>query len=294
MMSVDEALTLAETVLEAEEEPLNDVQEIIFRECWQGRTSYEAIAHVSGYDKEYLKCAGAKLWQQLSDAFGEKVKKSNLKSVIRRYAQQHHLKPRNLVIEVNLSGASISGDNIGGENMQGHLREANFCLHDSPPQKTSQEKPPPRSKFRHRHFHSSEKIAGFPEKAYQWHGWEFDSEAEVKIAEALDRTGVLFFPNAQGRLTSATGRENSVPGFLICYQGKWGLLAVKKGISPENVAEIMPENVAEIMPGDDERSRLFQSLKSQGIHLIADYDVAECLKESDRIVQDFLDHLSNA
>ena len=287
MMSVDEALTLAETVLEAEEEPLNDVQEIIFRECWQGRTSYEAIAHVSGYDKEYLKCAGAKLWQQLSEAFGKKVKKSNLKSVIRRYAQEHPLKlPRNLVIEVNLSGASISGDNIGGENILGDLSEANFCLHDSPPQKTSQEKPPPRSKFRHRHFYSSEKIDRFPEKTDQWHGWQFNSEAEVKIAEALDQTGVLFFPNGKGRLTSARGRENSVPGFLICDRGKWGLLAVKKGIPPENVAEIMP--------GDDERSRLFQSLKSQGIHLIADYDVAECLKESDRIVQDFLDHLSNA
>lgn len=77
-----------------------------------------------------------------------------------------------------------------------------------------------------------------------------------------------------------------MPGFLICYQGKWGLLAVKKGISPENVGEIMP--------GDDERSRLFPSLKYLGIHLIADYDVAECLEESDRIVQDFLDHLSNA
>ena len=136
MMSVDEALTLAEIVLEAEEEPLNDVQEIIFRECWQGRTSYEAIAHVSGYDKEYLKCAGAKLWQQLSEAFGEKVKKSNLKSVIRRYAQEHNLKPRNLVIEVNLSGASISGENISGENTLGHLSEAHFCVNDSQQKKT--------------------------------------------------------------------------------------------------------------------------------------------------------------
>ena len=56
----------------------------------------------------------------------------------------------------------------------------------------------------------------------------------------------------------------------------------------------MPENVGEIMPGDDERSHLFQSFQFQGIHLIADYDVVECLEESDRIVQDFLDHLSNA
>jgi signal transduction histidine kinase len=97
---------------------------------------------------------------------------------------------------------------------------------------------------------------------------------------------VLFFPNAQGRITSPAGRENSPLGFLICHQGKWGLLAVKKGISAENVAENMIPN--------DERSRLFQSFKSQGIQLIADYDVAECLEDSDRIVQDFLDHLSNA
>lgn len=136
MMNVEEALTIAETVLEAEEDPLNDVQEMIFRECWQGRISYEAIAHVSGYDKEYLKCAGSKLWQQLSDAFGERVKKSNLKSVIRRYADKHHLKPRNLVIEVNLSGASISGEHISGENTLGHLSEAHFCVNDSQQKKT--------------------------------------------------------------------------------------------------------------------------------------------------------------
>ncbi len=143
--------------------------------------------------------------------------------------------------------------------------------------KNAEENSPPQSKFRHRHFISSEKIDRFPEKTYQWHGWQFDSEAEVKIAEALDRLGVLFFPNAQGRLTSATGRENSPLGFLICHQGKWGLLAVKKGISAENVTEI-----AAIMHGEASRSRLFQSLKSQGIYLIADYDVAECLEESDR------------
>lgn len=63
LMNVDEALTIAETVLDEvldEADPLNDVQEIIFRECWQGRRSYEAIADVSGYEKEYLKSIGAK------------------------------------------------------------------------------------------------------------------------------------------------------------------------------------------------------------------------------------------
>jgi hypothetical protein len=210
----------------------------------------------------------------LSDAFGEKVKKSNLKSVIRRYAQKHNLKPRNLVIEVNLSGDNIIGDNIGGENILGDLSEARFCVNDSnnsQPQKNSDNKIATESTSRVRDH-----------KTYEWHGWEFDLEAEVKIAEALDQVGVLFFPNARSRFSSPNGRETSEAGFLICHRGKWGLLLVQGGSSHfEPIA-------------DDERSRLFQSLKSQGIHLIADYDVAECLEESDRFVQDFLDHLTNA
>ncbi len=35
-ITVEEALAIAEAVLE--DQPLNKVQEIIFRECWQGRT----------------------------------------------------------------------------------------------------------------------------------------------------------------------------------------------------------------------------------------------------------------
>lgn len=272
-MNVDEALTIAETVLE-EAEPLNDVQELIFRQCWQGRKSYEAIAHVSGYEKEYLKSIGAKLWQQLSDAFGEKVKKSNLKSVIRRYAQQHGLKPRNLAIEVNLSGASISGEHISGENILGHLSDARFCLNDSnnsQPQKKSDENTSSESTSRARHHKTH--------KTYEWNGWQFASEAERKIAAALDRAGVLFFPNAQGRLSSPNGRETSEAGFLICHQGKWGFLIVKDSRSHlEPIA-------------DDERSRLYQS---QGIHLIANYDASECMEQSDRIVENFLDNLNNA
>lgn len=274
-MNVDEALTIAETVLD-EADPLNDVQELIFRECWQGRKSYEAIAHVSGYEKEYLKSIGAKLWQQLSDAFGEKVKKGNVKSVIRRYAQQHDLKPRNLAIEVNLSGASISGDNIGGENILGDLSEARFCVNDSnnsKPQKKSDENTSTESTSRTRD-HKIHKT----HKTYEWNGWQFASEAEVNIAAALDRAGVLFFPNAQGRFSSPNGRETSEAGFLICHQGKWGLLIVQDSRSHlEPIA-------------DDERSRLFQT---QGIHLIADRDATECLEESDRIVENFLDHLNH-
>ncbi len=72
-MTVDEALAIAEVVLDGE--CLNDVQELIFRQCWEGRCSYQEIAKLSKYDDEYIKSIAAKLWKQLSDAFDEKVKK---------------------------------------------------------------------------------------------------------------------------------------------------------------------------------------------------------------------------
>ncbi|MEM1168593.1 MAG: hypothetical protein AAGJ08_05805 [Cyanobacteria bacterium P01_H01_bin.35] len=66
------------------------------------------MAKNSPYDSEYIKSVGAKLWRKLSKAkvFGEKVKKNNLKSVIRRYLQRHqYFKPPNLV------GGSLITDN---------------------------------------------------------------------------------------------------------------------------------------------------------------------------------------
>jgi len=47
-MTVDEALAIVETVLE-DDEQLNDVQELIFKQCWEGRQSYEEIAKLSKY-----------------------------------------------------------------------------------------------------------------------------------------------------------------------------------------------------------------------------------------------------
>ncbi|MEG4342088.1 hypothetical protein QUB70_02200 [Microcoleus sp. A003_D6] len=71
-MTVDEALAIVETVLD-DDEQLNDVQELIFRQCWEGRHSYEEISQLSQYNDEYIKALAAKLWKQLSDAFDEKV-----------------------------------------------------------------------------------------------------------------------------------------------------------------------------------------------------------------------------
>ena len=61
---------------------------------------------------------------------------------------------------------------------------------------------------------------------HTWENLRFRSKTEIKIAEALDRTGVLFVPNSLARLTTPKGRENKEADFLICYNGKWGVLEV--------------------------------------------------------------------
>src|SRR5260221_13242884 len=53
-----------------------------------------------------------------------------------------------------------------------------------------------------------------------WQNLRFRSESEKKIAEALDRAGVLFLPNCLARLTTPDGRKNKEPDFVICSQGR--------------------------------------------------------------------------
>lgn len=83
-MSVDEALLFLDSILP---QHLNDVQELVFRQSWEGR-SYPEVAKSAGYDAEYIKLIGYQLWKLLSQVLGEKVTKNNLQSVLRRKAQQ--------------------------------------------------------------------------------------------------------------------------------------------------------------------------------------------------------------
>ncbi|MBE9002138.1 MULTISPECIES: AAA-like domain-containing protein [unclassified Nostoc] len=82
-MNIEEALVILDTFLE---HSLSDVQEIIFRQAWEGKT-YPDIAESCGYDANYIKDVGSKLWKLLSQAFGEEVTKSNFRSVLRRRSQ---------------------------------------------------------------------------------------------------------------------------------------------------------------------------------------------------------------
>lgn len=64
---------------------LNTVQQLIIEAAWfEPRHCYEKIAQ-KGYSSSYLKQdVGPKLWRLLSDIFGEKIKKNNLRATVER------------------------------------------------------------------------------------------------------------------------------------------------------------------------------------------------------------------
>ena len=80
-------MTIAETIQTIErllpQGHLTKIQTLILQQSWEGR-SYLEIAREFGYDPGYIKDTGAKLWQQISGALGEKVTKQNLKGVVNR------------------------------------------------------------------------------------------------------------------------------------------------------------------------------------------------------------------
>jgi WD40 repeat protein len=82
-MTTEEALFLLDSAFQAKQ--LNTIQELVFREAWEGR-SYGEIAEQLGYDSEYIRQIGAQVWRLLSQELGFKVSKSNFHAVLRRQA----------------------------------------------------------------------------------------------------------------------------------------------------------------------------------------------------------------
>lgn len=257
-MTFDEAIAIAETALNYDR--LNKVQEIVFRQSWEGR-SYIEIAKSAGYEYDYIKDAGAKLWKLLSKALEEKVKKDNLKSVLKRYLRRSQVNlQRNLTIEVNLTGANLSGANLSGARLFANLNEADYGQADL--DKTINA--------------DSETELYNLEKEINWNGFCFHSDAQVKIAEILDRTSTLFIPNSQLRLPTPEGRQNLEADFLIFHQNKLGMLKIDRESSHQNSTE-------------DEMCGL--SIDS-GICLVKHYDATRCSEQPDLVVQEFLEILS--
>ncbi len=283
-MTVDEALALVETVLDYDR--LNRVQELVFRESWEGR-SYTEIAKSSGYEADYLKDTGAKLWKLLSKALGEEVKKNNLQSVLKRYLRRTQVNSqRNLTIKVNLSGANLSGANLRGAGLFANLYEADW--HSRNPGKTivPDENTKSSRKIIPTEYEPNEEIQPNSEEgSLYWNGWRLRSPEEVKIAEALDRAGILFFPNSRARLTTPEGRQNQDFDFLICHEGKLGILGVwhQDATTEEERVSHSVEALQQL--------RLF---KEHGIQIIQHYDASLCSEQPDRVVREFMEILSQA
>lgn len=78
-MDVEDALKILDALPELER--LKDVQELVFRQSWKGKT-YQEIAEESGYSSEHIRDVGFRLWQFLSDVLGIKVTKSNIHAIL--------------------------------------------------------------------------------------------------------------------------------------------------------------------------------------------------------------------
>lgn len=273
-MTVEEALDLIEAALNYER--LNKVQELVFRESWEGR-SYKEIAGNSEYHYDYIKDVGAKLWKELSEVFGEEVKKNNLQSVLKRHKRQTQINSQNHLIEVNLNGANLSGATLSVADLSGARLSANSNLSEADSlQAVLHRVAMPVNKTKSDEEEHNQGIqSNSEEEIYYWNGLEFRSQAQVKIAEALDRANVPFLPNSKVRLTTTEGRENQEFDFLVFHQGKSGILQVSES------DEVRYE----------ESDRLFQS---HGIQIIKHYDATRCREEPDLIVQEFLEMLSQA
>ncbi|MBE7386128.1 MAG: AAA-like domain-containing protein [Leptolyngbya sp. SIO1E4] len=91
-MQSDEALAILDQLLP--NHPLNNLQETVFSQVWEGKT-YAEIADACGYEHNYIRDVGFRLWQILSEALGQKVSKSNIRALLGRYARTHQ--PRTAV-----------------------------------------------------------------------------------------------------------------------------------------------------------------------------------------------------
>lgn len=84
-LEISQALKIIDRTLEPKK--LNKVQELVLRECWFDKT-YQEIAVGSGYDCDYIRVVGSRLWQALSRAFGRKVSKNNFKSILKQKSEK--------------------------------------------------------------------------------------------------------------------------------------------------------------------------------------------------------------
>ncbi len=89
-MTGQKALKIFDRLLEQNQlAKLKDTQSVVLLQIYEGK-SYREIGENLDYDPDYIKQIAANLWQMLSGIVGEKVAKSNIKSILQRYELELH------------------------------------------------------------------------------------------------------------------------------------------------------------------------------------------------------------
>lgn len=122
-------------------------------------------------------------------------------------------------------------------------------------------------------------INGIP--TLNWANLRFRSQSEIRVARILYQKGALFFPNCLCRVDGSQGRVRREADFLVCHQGRWGILEV----------DGEPFHPPSRTVQDHERDRLF---KNAGIRLVEHYDATECYDAPHKVVDSFLSLLSTS
>lgn len=81
-MSIEEVLEAVERILLPKQ--LDSVEQLVLCQSWLGQT-YSEMAESSSYGSDYIKEVGSRLWQELSEALGQRVTKKNLYLVLKGY-----------------------------------------------------------------------------------------------------------------------------------------------------------------------------------------------------------------
>ncbi|MEL6462905.1 MAG: AAA-like domain-containing protein [Cyanobacteria bacterium J06621_15] len=111
-MNADEALKIVE--LQVLSRQLSPIERLIFTQSWEGK-GYMEMAQGSGYNSNYFKEVGSKLWHNLSEILGEKVSKKNLQIVFKDY----QLSATN--IDDNIASSSLFEQTIAKDNLENHI-----------------------------------------------------------------------------------------------------------------------------------------------------------------------------
>jgi hypothetical protein len=112
-------------------------------------------------------------------------------------------------------------------------------------------------------------------RVLEWKGMIFRSKSEIKIAKTLDHRGIFFIPPARVRLNAGkAGRQTRELDFVICHEGKWGVLEVD---GPFHVAQ-----------ADAERDAM---LRTHGITSIQRFPSLRCFQTPQAVIDEFLFHL---